>query len=358
MLNVSESASERANAFGATATAARDAVFSARSGRFWPLQTHQPRHSLQRHHQIDQHHRREYPVGSLRHPEVAHLAEAELPLEHEEHLRGPRPVAILDLALRPGQPVLAPRQAICEVLGLLRRLFEPLSIAMVAAVTVGPRLVTAQQIGQRVLVMRVGRGEYGDVDETHLGVGAHVHLHAEMPQIALPRRFHLGITALLGVLGGTGRGNRRSINDGAARQAQPTVAQQACGIVYRLAAKVNADRTARRRRVAQRRLHRLIRHIEPVLVKVDAKHVLETDWRTPAATVGVVQLDKTAQIDPRYRRLRQREESRATRGLAVTLQPCAPIGSHRQRRLLHRRSSPQRASATTTAGAETGSVSP
>src|SRR5262249_51909929 len=63
---------------------------------------------------------------------------------------------------------------------------------------------------------------------------------------------------------------------------------------HRLAAEIDADKTAHRQRIVERLLHRRVRQLEPLLQEVDAQHPLDTQpagapppaWDRPARSAG------------------------------------------------------------------------
>lgn len=148
------------------------------------------------------------PRGILGQPAVAHLAKAPQALDHAKHVFDPgthprlvavlRPSGLIDLTL-PANPLIG------EVLGLWRLADNQLFLAGVGAVAVDTPLGSMEQIGQRMLVMHIGRCDHRAVRQAALAVHADVQLHAEVPLLALPGLVHLGVARPVGVLGRTGR---------------------------------------------------------------------------------------------------------------------------------------------------------
>ena len=103
---------------------------------------------------------------------------------------------------------------VCKVFGLGGLALDQLLLAGVGRVTVHTLLIAMEQIGQRVLVMHVGRRDHGAVRQRALAVHADVQLHAKVPLLGLIAVVHLGITRLVGVVGGAGRSNDGRIDNG------------------------------------------------------------------------------------------------------------------------------------------------
>ncbi len=230
--------------------------------------------------------------------------------------------------------------------------------AQVAAVAVDALFRTVQQLGQRMLVVHVGSGEHRAVYQPAPAVCAHVHLHAEVPLVALARLLHLGVALPIGVLGRARRGDDGGIHDGARAQLEPTLLQDAAdhgedglpqvvalqqvaeladggGIRHRLAAQVDANESTQCRRVVQRLLARGVGQIEPVLQQVDAQHALQAHGRAAVAGLRVMRLDQRHQPIPRHDRLHLGQKCVAARGLAKALESRRRIGRRCQGHLLH-----------------------
>jgi hypothetical protein len=69
---------------------------------------------------------------------------------------------------------------------------------------------------------------------------------------------------------------------------------------HRLAAEIDADEAAHRRRIVQRLLHRRVRQIEPLLQEIEAQHPLDPDRRPAIARLRIEWLDQRAQRGPRH----------------------------------------------------------
>jgi hypothetical protein len=134
---------------------------------------------------------------------------------------------------------------------------------------------------------------------------------------------HVGVARLVGVLGRRRRTDDRRIDDRASRHlqspglqmpmhfledpaAQVVLLQQMPeaanrGLVrHRLAAQVDADEAAHRRRIIERFLDRRVGQVEPLLQEVDAQHPLDPDRRTAVAGLRIKRLDLAAQRRPRH----------------------------------------------------------
>src|SRR5215469_17691768 len=99
---------------------------------------------------------------------------------------------------------------------------------------------------------------------------------------------------------------------------------------HRLAAQIDADKTAHRRRIVERLLHRRVRQVEPLLQEVDAQHPLGPNRRAAIARLGIDRLDQPAQLRPRNHPLHLGQKNRPPRPLGVALKP-----HHCQCQLLH-----------------------
>lgn len=127
---------------------------------------------------------------------------------------------------------------------------------------------------------------------------------AEIPLLALAGLMHLGVTRLVGVLGGAGRANDAGVHDGASVDPEAALLQllpnlgkqgfaqlvvieefaklqQGGGIGRGLAAQINADKAAQAGAVIQRVLTGQIRQVEPVLPRWTRRH--------PSAKLGISQ---------------------------------------------------------------------
>lgn len=62
--------------------------------------------------------------------------------------------------------------------------------------------------------MHVGLCDHGAVRQTTLAVHTDVQLHADIPLLALAGLVHLGVTCLVGVLGGAGGADDGGAHDG------------------------------------------------------------------------------------------------------------------------------------------------
>ncbi len=228
----------------------------------------------------------------------------------------------------------------------------------IRAVTVDPIFLAVQQIGQRVLVVHVGRRDHRAVRQAGLAVHADVQLHAEVPLLALAGLMHLRVTLLVLVLGGAGRTDDRGVHDRAATDLHPlglqhlahlgeqglaqlvslqqaTKLQQRGRVRHPLAAQVDADKATQRRAVQQRLLARRIGQIEPVLHEVHPQHALQPHRGTTVARLRVVRLDHPAQLTPRHDLLHRRQERISPRRPAVLFVLRVLIDAYCQGLLLH-----------------------
>ena len=209
-----------------------------------------------------------------------------------------------------------------------------------------------------MFVVHVGRRDHRAVAQPRLTVHTDVQLHAEIPLLALAGLVHLGVSGLVCVLGGAGRTDDGGVHDGAGVDldaarlqllahsceqgfAQLVVAQQMAelehrgGIGHWLTAQVNADEAAQAGTVVEGFLTRQVGEVEPVLDEVDAQHALQSNGRTPIASLGVVRCDFFAQRRPGHQRLHGLEEFVAPRGPAMLFKTRLGVGCHSKGLLLH-----------------------
>src|SRR6478735_9394773 len=99
---------------------------------------------------------------------------------------------------------------------------------------------------------------------------------------------------------------------------------------HRLAAEIDPDKAAHRRRIVERLLDRRIRQIEPLLQEINTQHPLDPDRRAAIARLRIERLDQRAQRRPRHHPLHLGKKRGPPRRLGVALKPHC-----RQRQLLH-----------------------
>ena len=233
-----------------------------------------------------------------------------------------------------------------------------------------------QQVGQLLAVVHVARADAGAVHQAAVTVHPDVHLHAEVPLLALLALMHLRVAALLLVLGRRRCRDQRGIDDGAPgelhavgqqqlahlgeqRRADLVLLQQVAeveqrgGIGHALAPQVDAAEIAKGSDVVERVLAGFIAQVEPVGHQVHAQHALQPHRRAAVSRLRVVRLDQRAELRPRHQRFHAREKLRLARGSAVHLKSFRHCKCH----LLHNQTLPF-ASRTTTTQRETCSVFP
>src|SRR5207248_5848104 len=99
---------------------------------------------------------------------------------------------------------------------------------------------------------------------------------------------------------------------------------------HRLAAQIDTDKAAHRRRIVERFLRRRVRQIEPLLQEIDAQHPLDPDRRPAIARLRIEWLDHRTQRRPRHHPLHLGKKRCPPRRLGVAVKPHC-----RQRQLLH-----------------------
>src|SRR5579862_1238694 len=102
----------------------------------------------------------------------------------------------LSLAERP--VLAAPLVDVVRNARSLRLLLE--CLGMVGTVAVQAFLGTVQQLAEHVHIGHIRTGRDNRVHQPRIDVGTGMHLHAEVPLLALARLMHLGIARLLGIL--------------------------------------------------------------------------------------------------------------------------------------------------------------
>src|SRR6516164_4615138 len=309
-----------------------------------------------RHEQIGQSAGDQQTVGVLVEPAIAHLGEAEHPLDDPDRMFDPGPDLRLGPIFRPLNLIHDTAVAVAAIGEILRSRRMPADhrpLAAISLIAPHPGLLAMQQIGQHRAVGGIGRGGGHRMDQLGTAVDAKMSLHAEVPLVALLGLMHLGITRLLGVLGRRRRVDDRGVDDRAGGHLQSLCHQMPlhfikqlpaqimlfqqmaeaahCRLVrHRLAAEIDADKIAHRHRIVERLFHRRVRQVEPLLQKIDAQHPFDPNRRAAIAGLGIERLDQSAQPRPRNHSLHLSQKYRPPRRLAVTFKP-----HPRQRQLLH-----------------------
>jgi hypothetical protein len=91
-----------------------------------------------------------------------------------------------------------------------------------------------QQITQDGAVMNVRRGRHERMNQLAGAIDADVSLHAKIPLVALFRRMHFGITLFPLLLRRAGRSDDRCVNDRAASDLYPALAQMGVDLLKEL----------------------------------------------------------------------------------------------------------------------------
>ena len=223
--------------------------------------------------------------------------------------------------------------AVSEVAGSGRNLPQPLPLlfASIGAVTVEAGLVPMQQVGHLMVVMNIGRGDAGAMDQATATIHADVQFHAEVPLVAFLGLVHLRVAGLVLVLDRGRGGDQGGIDDGAARQAQAVLLQQFAhlgedrraqmvgfeqtaevqqrpGIGDAFVSQVEATEIPKQRCVDERFFARFVGQVELVGDAVHAQHPFQSNptgisfghRRTAIPRLGVMRLDQGAQITPRH----------------------------------------------------------
>src|SRR5450830_637647 len=313
---------------------------------------------------VEQREHRERSIGILGHATIACLCKSPETLETKERMlhfgahTGFAPIGFFVLLAQ--WPV-----TVCTLVGEVARLrgnrLERILLSVVGRVTIQPGLLACEQLVQLLAVMHVGRGHAGAVHQPALAVHADVHLHTEVPLVALLGLMHFRIASLVLVLGGAGRCNDGGVHNGTARELQPvrlqqlaylgkqggtdvvllqqvTKAEQRGGIGHALSPQVDSTEFAKGGNVVQGVLASLVGQVEPVSDQVHAQHPLKTDRRSAIAHARIVRFDQGAELAPWDQRFHTRQKCRTSRSLAMKLKSVCPC-THRQRHLSHRLSS-------------------
>src|SRR5471032_2915314 len=172
---------------------------------------------------------------------------------------------------------------------------------------------------------------------------SHMRFHAEVPLIAFLGRAHLGIALTARVLGRTGRGDQRGINDRTRFEQQALAAKHRIDRCKHLGGKLvllkqmpeSQDRTlvrqphvpviqcsklSKQRHVMQRFFHRGITQGEPLLHEMDAQHRLYWKRRSASLTFGCMRRHQRHQFGPRNHTVHLVEELPLTRSLGRQIQ--------------------------------------
>jgi len=180
------------------------------------------------------------------------------------------------------------------------------------------------------------------VHQSALAVHPDVHLHAEVPLLALFTLVHLRVAALRLVLRRGRGGNQGGIHDGASAELQAVglqqlpdlgeqpradlvpleqVAklQQRGGIGHPLAPQVDAAKLAKGGYVVERLFAGLVGEVEPIGHKVHAQHTLQADRRAAVAGLGVMRFNQRTELAPRNQALHARQKLGLARGPTVDL---------------------------------------
>ena len=168
-------------------------------------------------------------------------------------------------------------------------------------------------------------------------IHARVHLHAEVPLLALLGLVHLGVALAVLVLGRARRGDDGGVHHRALAHQQTALGevrvdlgqdrcgqimlleqaaelQQRRGVGHVLAPQVDADELAHGLAVVQRVFQRLVGQRVPLLQEVHAQHARHADRRaTDLAALGVVRLDQRFKPRPRHDRVHLGQEPLAPR---------------------------------------------
>ena len=145
----------------------------------------------------------EQAMSVLVEPALAHLGEAEEPLDDADRMFDLGPHFGLGAVFRPLDFVddtAVAVAAIDEILGLWCALSDHRPLATVGLITPHPGLVAMQQIGQYRAFSDIGRGGDHRMDQLGAAVDTNMRLHAEVPLVALLRLMHLRSRALLAFL--------------------------------------------------------------------------------------------------------------------------------------------------------------
>ncbi len=267
--------------------------------------THQ---MLSDHEQIRQNASHVQAIGILDQPPVAYLSESKDALDDEKGVLNLDP----DLGLRPvlllfriAQWPVTGAFANGEITGPWRTTAKRFRLSTVGRIAPDPVFFPMQQIGQHLTVMDIGCRGGHRVNQCRLTVYANLHLHTEVPLVALFRRVHLRVPFLVPVLGRTRRADDGDTNYGAFAHFQAVrfkvftnqlkqLFTQVIGFLKvpgfesrrlvrrRLFAYVDTSKKAHGMGVVQGFFHGRIEEIEPVLKKMNPQHALQPMGRRPA----------------------------------------------------------------------------
>jgi len=223
---------------------------------------------------------------------------------------------------------------------ILRSLLHPL----IARVRKDVGLLCREQCMRLGHIVDVGSGGDDCMRQPRFGIHPDVHLHAEVPVVAL-LGLHLGVAAAAVILGRARCRNQRGVDQRALLEQQPALGQQGIdlsqqplgqavflqavtetqnGTLVRdaVTARIQAREGAHGRHVVQGLLHRRIGKCEPWLHEVDAQHRLcRVGLLAPAgAHLRLDRLDQRNETLPRHHRVHLGQKRLPARALGAAAQ--------------------------------------
>jgi hypothetical protein len=282
-------------------------------------------------------------IGILVQPTVVDLGKIRHAFDHRKDMLHPGPDFRLGAVARLGrfiQRLIAMSVLMGEVLCTGSRSADNLALASIDRVAPYPRFFPVQLVFQYLRVMYITCCRHHRAKLFALADHPDMDLHAEVPLPFFARGAHLRIARL--VLGRTRCANNAGVRNGAAGNAQAPFLQVLAHrlkqrlpqgmllqqmpevengrlVWHSLPSQVDADKAAHRAGLIEGFLRTRIRQVEPVLVKVDAQHPLQTDRRTTISRFGIVWLNALTQLIPRYQPVHLGQKLSPAGRLAVAL---------------------------------------
>lgn len=139
-------------------------------------------------------------IGVLGQAAIAHLGEAEYPLDHTEDTFDPGADPGLGPVRGPiggGQRAIPTALALGEVAGVGSGLVNDLFLSRMGQIAMIPLLMAVEKIGQPPAVVHVGPANRDRIDQPDLAIGSNMRLHPEIPLIALTGLPHLRVAIAL-----------------------------------------------------------------------------------------------------------------------------------------------------------------
>jgi hypothetical protein len=336
--------------------------FSPSFSASWAHLAYRRHQTMTCHPQIGEREQRDDLPGVLLESAIANLGETELLLDHPERMFDDG----ADGRENPVGLFLLLRQF--ATLGFLGRdqngqavfagkMLDGAVVLVIAAISEDNAFFTVPAVLEHDVIGDLGSGAFDGMDQTTLGIDADMgHLcglallvtasrfagppygrplpsacHPEVPLVAFLGLAHLGGALLVLVLGGTGCGNQRGIDDRAPLHAQAfigqhgidlgkdgnrqfvlfkqvTEAKDGAFVGHRIFEGIQSGKLSEQRNIVQRFFHGRVGVTKPLLHEVNAQHRAQRHRRTAVAFPGVERFDQHLKARPWHHRFHLRQE--------------------------------------------------